>query len=449
MFTLSPRVFVLLILAAGSRPGKIDAGTEVRDAGAADPLLTLSWTGGARIKARLATDAAGGEQFLGWYDSKLKVDCELLSATDGAVRCIPRERISLIDGLFSDRACTRPALQRLEVGLGGCSSAPRYSPTIDLSCPGRFRVFEVGEPLHPQQLFERNDGKRCEEFATDNRPPVYARGREVKASELVAVTARAPRGDAGVGAVALELADGARGWRLHDLAGGFECKANLSSDGVTRCLPWEVVAPNGAQWGCTPRFGVESSRSGCGTTPLLERGQTYEWDYFELAKPRDGGGAAPVPRSRFPSAPEHGARAPAQSRLEPLVASWSREVSTFSGWRDSALATRCMAERASDGTLRCVPLTSTAVTGLYADATCTARLALAPTGDCAPRLALQYVDGCDVRARVFRVGARHTGPVYSPAFGVGCRSMTDARAFYRLGAEVPPEAMAPLTEVLR
>jgi hypothetical protein len=61
---------------------------------------------GSRLKAKRLVGDDGSKQFVGWYDTSLKVDCQYALMQDGLKHCVPLTSASL--ALFSDAACTVP-----------------------------------------------------------------------------------------------------------------------------------------------------------------------------------------------------------------------------------------------------------------------------------------------------------------------------------------------------
>lgn len=95
---------------------------------------------GQRLKVTSLHGADGSNQFAGWYDAALEVDCSFAIAADGVWRCLPAGAET--GRFFADAACT----QRLATLPRGCET-PAYAILTDTSvCLGQPRkeVFSLG-----------------------------------------------------------------------------------------------------------------------------------------------------------------------------------------------------------------------------------------------------------------------------------------------------------------
>jgi hypothetical protein len=133
------------------------------------------------------------------------------------------------------------------------------------------------------------------------------------------------------------------------------------------------------------------------------------------------------------------------SRLEAEWVVGADGSRAFRSLRDVELDDECSFRYAADGRLRCLPADAE-VADLYADASCTTRLALVATGSCAPRFAtMRDRFACPTRVHVFAVeGTLETSDVYvgtpgncAPISTFELRGLYD---LYALGAEVPPSS---------
>jgi hypothetical protein len=77
--------------------------------------------GGTRLKARMYSAEDGAKQFIGWRDSQRNEDCNILTASDGKLRCLPSDVAGVFAGYFGDAGCTQP----LAIRAKGCG-APKY-----------------------------------------------------------------------------------------------------------------------------------------------------------------------------------------------------------------------------------------------------------------------------------------------------------------------------------
>lgn len=82
----------------GAQPGS-DGGISI-----GFPNAMALYKGGSRIKARVWRTADGAQQFAGWYDAQLAMNCGPLPDSVGQLRCLPATYMSL--NLFGDESCS-------------------------------------------------------------------------------------------------------------------------------------------------------------------------------------------------------------------------------------------------------------------------------------------------------------------------------------------------------
>lgn len=118
---------------------------------------------------------------------------------------------------------------------------------------------------------------------------------------------------------------------------------------------------------------------------------------------------------------------------------------------DTTLNVECGVGLAIDGKTRCLPKGLSTIYGYHADSACTQLLAT-ETNPCASPLlfALQQVapSSCQsiAGARVFSLGAAHTGPVFSKnSTSCVATSAPEGWRHYRLGAEVAAASLVEFT----
>lgn len=92
---------------------------------------------GARLRAIVIEGDDGSRQFAGWHDTARDESCRFLHAGDGVLRCLP-EWNGNMSHLYANATCTA----RLATG-----TCPGPYVTDNLQCPGRLRLFPVGEPF--------------------------------------------------------------------------------------------------------------------------------------------------------------------------------------------------------------------------------------------------------------------------------------------------------------
>lgn len=98
---------------------------------------------GSRLRAKYMNGADGSKQFLGWYDSLRKEDCNFGTASDGSTRCLPAAT-AYPAGSFSDAGCTQVLVGVSKTAT--CAAAvPKYVATLDTTgCSPRFEVRGAG-----------------------------------------------------------------------------------------------------------------------------------------------------------------------------------------------------------------------------------------------------------------------------------------------------------------
>jgi hypothetical protein len=118
---------------------------------------------GSRLKARRRVAPDGYQDFLGWYDSKLGINCTVELDPAGVPRCLPETPAGPV--FFGDASCSKEAMhgtcidpavsmvREQQLGLSACvSDAPR------------FRVLRLGPPTKGS-VFEKAES--CEAIASD------------------------------------------------------------------------------------------------------------------------------------------------------------------------------------------------------------------------------------------------------------------------------------------
>jgi hypothetical protein len=443
---------------SGGRGG----GTAGTGGGTAQP----QWQGGTRIKVRVLKDTSGASAQLGWKDTQLDEPCWFMAAADGQQRCIPLYSPHAVEGFFADGNCSQPVLLTYDVN---CPSAPRHAIRYDSdACPTRAHVFTVGAKLSTTTYYYRS-GTSCTMQQAQAGTNVWALGNELAPSELARGTLT-PRSGSGIVDIVLTTDDGARGpYGFRDTTGGFDCYALTFGDGTTRCVPSATAYGDDALFAdsaCTQpgylgtacgntQFGVRYVTTGCTSEPSYVRigSPVTTWYGGPSCTPQPSttssqgyAGGAPVPLSSFVAATASKATA---GRLERTALTWPGGSSFTSGWRDTQLGQQCQYfYAASDGSRRCLPSSGASMTSIYAESTCTQRLAVASSG-CSPAYAFDYFDSCQLRLRVYPVTGAHTGGIYVKSGTGACVSTTSSStSYFRTGPEVAPATLAPFAEVL-
>jgi hypothetical protein len=103
------------------------------DGGSSGVSDEQQYLSGSRIRARVLSTPDGAQQFVGWHDNMLNIDCSFLPAPDSTLRCLPAGTIASAASYYSDMHCTSP------VGLltsdAGCTPAyAQVTATTSASC---------------------------------------------------------------------------------------------------------------------------------------------------------------------------------------------------------------------------------------------------------------------------------------------------------------------------
>lgn len=150
------------------------------------------------------------------------------------------------------------------------------------------------------------------------------------------------------------------------------------------------------------------------------------------------------------------------TRIELRRTSWDGDDGTYFqnpwlSYYDTDLGVACSVLKASDGTLRCMPIPDAHASGYYSDAACTSRLAYASASACTTLtfVSVNVLTACgptSYSTRSYRVGSEYTGSVYSLTGGVDggtCYAIdrpAGAHPLFSMGAEITPSQMVEFTE---
>lgn len=98
---------------------------------------------GSRLKPRVLKGSDGSQQFAGWRDTEIGLDCSFAMAADSKVRCLP-ESANVILGLFSDIACNDVIVATAK----NCKIEPvSRVPVTSCGGPARIRVAQSGSKI--------------------------------------------------------------------------------------------------------------------------------------------------------------------------------------------------------------------------------------------------------------------------------------------------------------
>jgi hypothetical protein len=164
-----------------------------------------------------------------FYDAEEHTSCRPLRWTDGVVRCIPVADAAM----YVDQTCTDL------VGRGTTITHPTHFIGFDRN-RGRLapaRIYRAGaETAEVTQFYEKQDGV-CNGAITDPAIKYYAIGRELDASELVAIRDT----ELGEGAVGLRIRETDDGlvdaFGLHDRDLDVECAPERNPGSAAHCEP--------------------------------------------------------------------------------------------------------------------------------------------------------------------------------------------------------------------
>jgi hypothetical protein len=130
---------------------------------------------GSRIQLSTVTTADGARWPTGYHDAQLGVDCYVITAGDGALRCVP-SAMAYVDGYFADASCSTPLALAV-----GCV-APAFAETTSGSGASYYRT---GAAYSGATYY--GSGSSCTEIAAPTFP-LYRLGAPVPARTFAPVT---------------------------------------------------------------------------------------------------------------------------------------------------------------------------------------------------------------------------------------------------------------------
>jgi hypothetical protein len=154
----------------------------VTDARAADAPAATS---GSRLKGRWQVGADGSRQFIGWYDSERKEECQYMLASDGKMRCLPMASAHTIQpsaSSYQDAECTK-------LGVMNPPCNPRYfaiNKTSELCGKTAVQIYNVGASFQVAGTMYQKAGGQCVKFPVTGAATISVLGDEVPASAFVA-----------------------------------------------------------------------------------------------------------------------------------------------------------------------------------------------------------------------------------------------------------------------
>lgn len=242
----------------GTGPGERDAGDgadaghrDIRDAGSPDAgghasdacapstapdgtNYVADWASGSRIQARYLRAAGMPDVFYGFYDAQLGVACDFLTASDGLLRCLPRQAsLSVFIG-YADAACER----RVVDGPAACDGAG-YLRRMD-ACGERTAVHRLAAPAATTPVYRGGAGDCVASGETlQPAPGLLVAGAALEPAVFVAGTRATLPGACRSALQVVETADGARGpIGLGDVAHELDCRVPSGQPGQgAACAP--------------------------------------------------------------------------------------------------------------------------------------------------------------------------------------------------------------------
>lgn len=363
---------------------------------------------GSRLRARVLKADGMPDVFLGFFDSELGVNCDFLTASDGALRCLPRETLIEAQIGFADDACTLPLVQT----SADCSSGG-YLRQGDV-CGETYTIRGL-EPLI-SEVTAHQDFDACMSEGTTVSPgaEIFVATPPLDPSEFVMGTETLLPGSCRAQVRVIEAEDGARGpLGIKDAGHDISC-VRFSSPGVDSCQPEQTAFTAPALHLsdlCDDEpvsYGIWNRDPSCSLPPVI-KAESGEFDYYQVEGVYEGPaylspGCTPARDEEWVSVILKAgegirgsdlaelSRVPVGTgRLRPLVTTEGTAVlmadaslSTEPLFYDSELDTQCVLYPFDDGNYRCVPTSSGFVNGAdqeFNDALCQDRIVLCAMGE--------------------------------------------------------------------
>jgi hypothetical protein len=482
-----PQILCLLGSLLGLGPAACSDGGVKED----EPTMPSAWVpvSGSRLKARFLVGADGSRVFEGWFDEQRGEHCRLAAGESGRFYCFPYTNPSV----FHDSRCREPlGDHRSETSCGF-----RYTGVArgDSRCGNAtLAVYEEGPPAPPDPFYRAsNDLCLGPEAVSADASFVTVTGR-VPDTAFVSGFAESPRPDLRLGPRVIRFEDGAVApFEMLDSRWNRRC-TRVATDRGIRCIPEDAVfvglsGPYFADQACSvpvahadapaclkPSVAMQATReNGC----LRIKGVFTVGSRLDPRAVFSGGECRSqmllgghfynlgevMDLSLFPelTMQEKGSR---RIRVRSYSASDGVAIPALGEqlW-DGGLKVECRVAVASDGALRCLPLSGPSVVDgdatapAFADAAChtplarynAARSCSEPPPVMAARGSLKHCPDAALTGRgatgdlepgrweIHRLGARHDGEVFFRSSG-GCAAgvRDDGDEFYQLGAPLDP-----------
>lgn len=408
-FTTSLILASALAIASGCSSKKEDAAaTPAADEGPSAPVAAAA--SGSRLKAKFLS-GAGAREHAGWHDSQRNEDCTFQPAESGHIRCLPETLTASQSGTFSDPACQIPTATAAATCGADVKYAIAYRPTNTCAQAASEirKVVDVAGPRYAQ-----NGVGACTQQLSvrPGQPASVALGDVVPWTAFVEASETNVPGTTVTERV-LVATDGARqhvGFRDDKL--GTNCSFQLISDGFTRCVPEATAGPvlygdsdctrpllvndyTSQQGGCTTKAPTNNwleppneTCSGLRAVYSLRdysgpaAGDGYDVYDWQTSNP----GSSPSATGPVTTCTSGGTLASGNSTNRRAIAAnittslphvprvstgsgrlvpafvWPAglETTLVPGWHDTERDVDCTFTLASDGKMRCLPVTATA-----------------------------------------------------------------------------------------
>lgn len=451
-----------------------------------DAPITQKFIGGTRLKPKYVVSAEGERGVLGWVDTMMGVDCSFRLAMDGQLRCLPTNRGSdsyWDRGFVADNCMGQALLVDKREGSARDACAPnKYFVSEDTSvCPRLHRVEPVGAESNATSYWYME--KDCTESSLSSGWKLFSLGAESPPTEWVKGTIVNEPAKDGLSASFVAGDDGSLGFfgwvdaRHSDTPCGF----TRAADGESRCLPfdnWGIVwedlysdsnctsyAAQGGLYGkCQGNFGLRyDDRGSCSPkmsvhpivgpytgadvyrgTPGSCVGQSAANNEWYLTGPE-------IPAAEF-STIKSGDPV-GNTRLKRSRSTTSGGWVTGGGFFDTVRNESCGFTTAKDGKLHCMP-SGSFPSGYFADDQCTSPLyrVYEQCGTTVPKYGRDLdISTCPPAARLFLIGAKHTGTVYEK-YGTGPCTQNAGSAndllLYPRTTEIDPSELVEGSEIV-
>jgi len=187
---------------------------------------------GTRLKVMTLEVEGAPPAFRGFYDTELEVPCDFVEATDGQLRCLPRDPEGYESQPFADAECTRAFAFMPSACLG------RFKRLHMQDCSGRYGVRSLEELNETTPRYQSIDGDCTDSgYSVEPADGVLVEGDELDPETFVGGTVTRVPGDCNATVLVLEADDGARApYGIEQTRDHIQC-ASLQPDSSRTCYP--------------------------------------------------------------------------------------------------------------------------------------------------------------------------------------------------------------------